>query len=310
MAIQIVPILKTLAPLVANASGIVASLKSAQETGDTEERLRRLEQEAIEQLPEEGLDRPFLVRQLLDVVPNPWQGMRILDETLAALRARGVGEAALYANRLDLVRAIKGDLREQINAQAEALFRDKLAAGEITLRLTASNDPQLNWKLAETLEIDVSDADRVLTRKNGEPLERSLFEKVYQRDFNELEKNAAWYLDERECVYWWHRIAVGQGSYGLQGWQRHRVYPDLLACIHATGDGKYRFTVLETKGSHLKGNDDTEYKRRLFDLLTRCMESDSTIGELEAGNPPMQFEMVLEDAWREQLAAACERGVS
>ncbi|MEX1081795.1 MAG: hypothetical protein WD382_07710 [Halofilum sp. (in: g-proteobacteria)] len=122
--------------------------RKASETGQT---VFELEQETI--VPEEGLDRPFLVRQLLDVVPNPWQGMRILDETLAALRARGVTEEALYANRLDLVRAIKRDLREQIHTRAEALFRDKLTAGDITLRLTASNDPQLSWKLAETLEI-------------------------------------------------------------------------------------------------------------------------------------------------------------
>ena len=35
-------------------------------------------QEKVEDLPDEGLDVAYLVRQLLDVIPNPWQGMRIL----------------------------------------------------------------------------------------------------------------------------------------------------------------------------------------------------------------------------------------
>ena len=29
--------------------------------------------------PQTGLDIPFLVRQLIEVIPNPWQSVRILD---------------------------------------------------------------------------------------------------------------------------------------------------------------------------------------------------------------------------------------
>ena len=274
--------------------------RKAKETGQT---VFELEQEAVDALPKEGLDAPYLVRQLLDVVPNPWQGMRLLDETLAALRAKGVTDEQIYVNRLDLVQSMKTDLREQVNAMAENLFREKLDSGKIALRLVASNDPALNWKIAETLEIDVSDVDPLLYHKNGEPLEKSLFEKVYQKEFNELEKNTAWYLDESQCVYWWHRIAVNQRSYGLQGWQRHRVYPDLLACVHGVEEGKFRFSVLETKGDHLKGNDDTEYKRRLFELLTRYADVTASVGELSLGNAGTSicFGMLMEKDWQEAL---------
>src|SRR5699024_6268931 len=226
----------------------VSRNKKSKGTGQT---VFELEQEEIEGIPEGGLDLPFLVRQLLDVVPNPWQGMRLLEETLAALRTKGVTGEQIYINRLDLVSSMRTSLRKQVNAMAESLFREKLQSGEIALRLVSSNDPALNWKISETFEIDVSDTDSLLYRKNGEPLERSLFEKVYQKEFNDLEKNTAWYLDGQQCVYWWHRIAVNQQSYGLQGWQRHRVYPDLLACVHGTEEGKFSFSVLETKGEHL-----------------------------------------------------------
>lgn len=274
--------------------------RKAEETGQT---VFELEQETVEALPEEGMDVPFLVRHLLDVVPNPWQGMRLLEETLEALRAKGATDEQIYVNRLELVQNMKADLRDQVNGMAERLFHEKLESGEIALRLISSNDPTLNWKIAEMLEIEVSDFDPVLYRKNGEPLEKSLFEKVFQKEFNELEKNTAWYLDESKCIYWWHRIAVNQHSYGLQGWQRHRVYPDLLACIHSVEDGKFRFSVLETKGEHLKGNDDTDYKCKLFELFSRYADMASSIGQLDLEDEgvPIRFRMLMEKDWRQSL---------
>lgn len=260
--------------------------------------------ELVEDLPDEGLDLPFLVRQLLDVIPNPWQGMRILDETLATLRRRGVSEQQLYVNRLDLVQTMKSDLKKQVASAAEVLFRDKLETGALTLRLVASGDAKLNWELARTLEVDISEEDRLLYRKDGGELEKNLFEKVYQRDFNNLEKETAWYLDSNASVHWWHRIAVNQRSYSLQGWQRHKVYPDLLACIHGIKEGKFRFTVLETKGEHLKGNDDTEYKRKLFELLTQHVDTAIHAGTFDFGEvtTPMSFTMLMEDSWQQELA--------
>jgi len=263
-----------------------------------EQTLLDLEREDLTFEEEPNLDAPYLVRQLTDVIPNPWQAGRILAETLATLRAKGVSETALYANRLELLKQMKLELRDMCNQRAERLFKEKLAKGVIRLRLVSSKDPALNWKLAETLEVDVSDTDLPLRRRNGAELEKCLFDKVYQKDFNELEKRTAWYLDEEDCVYWWHRIAVGRSSYGLQGWQKHKVYPDLLACIHQTEPGKFRFTVLETKGDHLKGNDDTAYKKALFDLLTLHSGGDTRfVGELnleENAGDKIEFQMVME----------------
>lgn len=232
--------------------------------------------------------------------------MRILDETLKALRAHGLDERRLYANRLELLRMMKLDLGRQIQQAGETLFRRKLESGDIALRLVASRDPRLNWALAETLDIQVSDEDRELYRQNGDPLRKSLFEKVYQRDLNSLERHTAWYLDASDSVYWWHRIAVG--TYGLQGWQRQKVYPDLLACVHGTENGTFRFSVLETKGEHLKGNDDTEYKRQLFELLTRHADTAVRAGALELdadrNTQGITFTLLMENSWKQELAGA------
>ena len=86
--------------------------------------------------------------------------------------------------------------------------------------------------------------------------------------------------------------------------QRNRVYPDFLACIENEGNGKFRFTVLETKGLHLKGSEDTEYKRRLLELLTEHSKTALSAGELKLNLEDCQirFELLLEDNWRDKLA--------
>ena len=254
---------------------------------------------------EPELDVPALVRLLLDVIPNPWQGARILQEALAELRKRGIAEKRIATNRLFLLKAMREDLRTQVNQASEKEFRRMLAADELSFRLEASGDPKLNWELAQTLELDLTDDDKVLLCKNGERLEKSLFKPVYQKQVNGLEKDVAWYFDGEKAVRWWHRIAVHQ-DWHLQGWQRQRVYPDFLACLHEAGDGKARFTVLETKGLHLKGSEDTEYKARLFELLTAHSKTALSVGELKLGlkQQEMRFELMLENNWREKLPQA------
>jgi type III restriction enzyme len=251
------------------------------------------------------LDEAALVRLLLDAIPNPWQGTRILHETLALLRGQGISERRLFTNRFALVKAMRDDLREQVHKAGEAEFRRMLAADEICFRLESSADPKLNWELAQTFDLEVTDADKELLGKSGAPLERSLFERVYQKQVNGLEKDVAWYLDADKAVHWWHRVAV-HNDWHLQGWQRNRVYPDFLACLHDKGDGVVRFTVLETKGLHLAGNEDTAYKERLFALLTAHSLSAVPVGELKLAHKKQQlrFELLLEKNWQARMPAA------
>ncbi|MCH7499062.1 MAG: restriction endonuclease subunit R, partial [Nitrospinae bacterium] len=253
---------------------------------------------------EAELDFTFMVRQIMDVVPNPWQATRIIEEALSTLEKRGVSTKRIFANRLFLLREIRRDLQEQINTASETLFREKLGKGEITFRLMTSGDPRLNWELAETLKFSVRDDDRIFHKRNGESLDRFLFEKVYEKELNNLEQEVAWYMDDNDSIKWWHRL-VARPDYHLQGWQRNKVYPDFLACLKALPDGKYQFTVLETKGEHLKGNEDTEYKGRLFDLLMNYYNKSLEAGEVEIVNgqdQKMIFKILLEDSWRNELA--------
>jgi len=92
---------------------------------------------------------------------------------------------------------------------------------------------------------------------------------------------------------------VAKKEYALQGWQRNKIYPDFIACVKDD-----RVLVLETKGLQLKGNDDTEYKQKLFDLLTNEQIKPLHAGVLELApetGAKLSFHMLMEDAWREEL---------
>lgn len=64
-----------------------------------------------------------------------------------------------------------------------------------------------------------------------------------------------------------------------------------------------RFTVLETKGLHLKGNEDTEYKEHLFALLTEHSKKAMSVGELKLGvkGEQIRFDLMLENDWQTKL---------
>ena len=76
--------------------------------------------------------------------------------------------------------------------------------------------------------------------------------------------------------------------------------------MHGTEKGKFRFTVLETKGEHLKGNDDTEYKRKMFELLTNHIDTAIRAGQLDLGESSQQmtFTMLMEKSWQQEIVKA------
>lgn len=256
---------------------------------------------------ERTLDRPGLVRRMLDVIPNPWQGMRILDDALAVLRMRA-GEEEIINARLTLVEHIKRDVQKQLEAAAEAVFRHKVHRGDIVFNLLAAPFDELNFEFQEMLKFHIAAGDEraPLLRTMGTPLERSLYETALKKDVNGFEKDVALYLDDNDAVGWWHRIAARR-DWGLQGWMKNKVYPDFLVQLDET-KGIARLLVLETKGKHLQGSEDTKFKSNFFELLEHAYSTGVEAGEIDllTDRPDeMRFRILLQEtAWQSDLEGA------
>lgn len=245
------------------------------------------------------IDRPEMARMMLSVVPNPWQGVRIIDEALAELRRR-YPDDQIARCRFGLVDDMKSVLAKQVDAEAERVFRERVARKEIVFKLVGPPFQDLNWTVEQELAEHVTDADRAI-----DDFERFLFELLYRKNLNGFEDKVALKLDGDESIRWWHRIAA-RGPWGLQGWRKQKVYPDFLVCLKSDEKGR-RLLVLETKGEYLAGYHDTTFKQRLFEVLTAAFDRAHDVGAVqlgEGGIEEMRFRMLLDDRWEPELQAA------
>ena len=225
-------------------------------------------------------------RHLSDILPNPWHAARIVGQLIEDQKQDGKTDADIYDRRAYLAHLLREHVKNEVERQAEQVFHEKLRQGEIRFDLEVG---QPSFRMKHQYKIQVSSGDRTLER-NYEPVQLSLFEPVFERYFsNELEKKFACYLDEQRAVQWWHRVAVRQqGEYYLQGWKQGRIYPDFVAMASET-----RLLIFETKGEHLLGNRDTEYKRKVLKALEGMFNAVGTVTLGEA--PGSIFQLVFSE---------------
>ncbi len=240
----------------------------------------------------EQLHLDYFVRRLTDMVPNPWQAARMAERFLRKHKKHD--DAKLLNNRIYLSEVLRRRVKDDIDGKAESVFRDKVGRNEIRFHL--ETDERLDYELSKSFEVFVSSQERSLQGEHGRQIQQSLFEPVYESGFNNLERDFALYLETSDAIYWWHKIAARQ-AYSLQGWRRHRVYPDFVAC--KKDDGK--LLILETKGMHLKGNEDTTYKQKLLETLEKTYSTALERGTMEVKEPAATFRMMFEDTWKEKM---------
>lgn len=247
-----------------------------------------------------SIDKPDLARRLLGLIPNPWIGYKLVDQAVAMLKSRGIDESEIAKGRIDLLDSMRVELAAKVDVEARAIFEKKLADGVIAFKLTGT---KTDWEMEDWTEIDFrSGDDKWMRNANDDDLQLSLFEHVKDGELNEtLEKPVALFLDGSGAIAWWWRL-TSRGAWGLQGWRRHKAYPDFL--MRLSGDGR-RLLVLETKGKQLD-NSDTEFKRDLMAALADGYKKPS-MGEVDLFDDApdeMRFRMLVqEDDWRTELAA-------
>ena len=246
---------------------------------------------------DENLTLDYFVRRLVDVVPNPWQAVRLADNFIKKHKKRGHNVNRLLNNRVYLSEVLKKRIKKDVDTKAEDVFRDKVKKDEIRFRL--ETDERLNYEMEHSFSVNLPVKSRTLQGDLGREIQCSLFEPVFESAFDtEIEKNAAIYLDKSNAIYWWHRIAARQ-AYSLQGWRRHKVYPDFLAYRR---DNEKLF-IIELKGDQFRGNPDTTYKKNLLKKLEKTYKSSYDRGEMRMNSPSAVLRMMFEDSWEQDLGA-------
>jgi type III restriction enzyme len=251
------------------------------------------------------LDRPRIVRALLDLAPNAWIAWDWVADTVTRLQAAGHPDAAIARSTGSLIERLRADVEKARDVLAQAVFERLLAQGSIEFVLRAD---ALDYELPMQVTHLVKGKPQWLLRPDdGQPIAKSLLEPALKLpDLNEFEVRVAGYLDQQAAVRWWHRN-VAKTQLGLQGWKRHKVYPDFVFAYDTREPGAARMVLLETKGLHLQG-EDTAYKAGLLERLGAAFrdERGHRIGSLAlagAQEEAVTCDLVFDEAWQGALAA-------
>lgn len=236
------------------------------------------------------IDAEYVARQIIDVVPNPWVAYETANKAIEALIARNDVEV-VASNIVFIIESLRKLLFAERDRLSEVVYKAMLKSGEMKFYML-SDKP-----LRSTASVR---SKKRLRNYEDDNLHRSLFDYVPSEDINNLEEAVALYLDDQSKLLWWYRNMSKQ-DYRIQGWRPNRIYPDFLAA-NADGEDYNKVYVLESKGDQLVGNDDTEYKRSIFDL---CNEQavEKSWQELDLGQSVKEFQFVMldEKSWKDQL---------
>lgn len=251
-----------------------------------------------EALESATLDMARVVRSLLDLTPNAWLVWDWVHEVVDRFKRRGVTESVLARSVSSLTERLRIDIERERDRLAQITFNQMVEKGLVQFALRAD---ATDYELPSFAELTLPAQPPVLQRSDARAVEKSLLEPaLHTPDMNDLEVSFAGYLDQKAALQWWHRN-VARTQYGLQGWKRHKVYPDFVFGV-VTKSGKSRTVVMETKGLQLEGNNDTGYKQALLARLTEAFKDDrfSKAGELTLGGKDrleVVCDLVFEGDW-------------
>lgn len=251
------------------------------------------------QLKDGGIrvDPVFMTRQLCDIVPNPWMSHELAQDVLAHLR-RKYNDKMVAANFVFIIEEMRKQLDKEKDRLSEIIFKQMLASDQMRFLVIGRN---IDFTFPKSIK--VKPTSRTLNRKDGLPLQLSLFEFIPEEHFNETEKAVAWYLEGQKRLFFWYRNRSRQ-DYALQGWRRYKIYPDFIfTSVSSENEDDYeQVYIVETKGLHLLGSTDTDYKRKMFSICTKQAQSKSwsEFGPVMKDRV-LRFEVLAEDEWQAKL---------
>ena len=248
---------------------------------------------------DDPVDYFFAASHLLDMVPNPWRGRDLARRTFEGLLERYPAKR-VAANHTFVLEELRRQVEMERDRLSREVFHSLLASGEMRF-LVVAEDLDFNRLPAE---IEVPRAKQA-NREDGAPYQHNLFDVTTEDDLNQFENKVATYVDQQARLFFWYRNRARKDYY-VQGWKPRRVYADFIVTLRGDEPGAdddfHQVFVVETKGVHLKGSEDTEYKRSVFDICSKHARKANWAEFVPAMRTKVvRFEIVDEDEWQTRL---------
>lgn len=103
-------------------------------------------------------------------------------------------------------------------------------------------------------------------------------------------------MEDGKETYWWYRNKAKKDFF-LVAWRKNRFYPDFILTLKEKSPKSFdKIFLIETKGGHLLGNTDTEYKRELTELYQRVVQKSWSSNEAFPVEPKETIFKFVEEA--------------
>ncbi|MFA7253312.1 MAG: DEAD/DEAH box helicase family protein [Patescibacteria group bacterium] len=262
-----------------------------------DDRQQLIERREFKRVREEGMDIDlvFVARYLIDVVPNPWVSFEIGKKVFEKIK-RENDLKLVISNFVFIVEELKKHLISERDRLAEDIFK-KLVQGEVIRFLVIGKN--IGYKFPP--KIKVKNIEPPILNQNYQLVQRSLFDFQPLGDMNETERSVALSMEEQDKMFFWYRNRV-KTDYGIQGWRKQKVYPDFIFTTTDDQKDASRVFVMELKGEHLLGSDDSEYKKTLLNMCTD-LAKERNFSELGLAfkDRDLSYEFVDTGEWRQKL---------
>lgn len=244
------------------------------------------------------VDEVFMAQQLNDVVFNPWIAYEFSKAILGELSKKHE-QKIIAQNFLFIIEESKRIIGERRDLLAREEFLRLINSGEVRF-IVAGKD----FGFAMPRKIPVHSGVEILRKRDGTPVQQSLFDYVPSEFFNELERPVAYFLDDQSRLYFWYRNR-SRTDYGIQAWKKDKIYPDFIFTIteEKKKDEVEKIYIVETKGIQLAGNPDTKYKEAVFELCNKLVGKSKT-DELLLGlkEKSIDYEVIYGTEWERKLS--------
>ena len=145
------------------------------------------------------------------------------------------------------------------------------------IKLAVTDDKSVGFRVPESDTITVS--------RFPSNYMHNLYEDIDYDSLNSLEKEVIKIVEKQETILFWFRNRVSKGWYAIQGWRENKIYPDFIVAKKKDEDKVEIVYMMESKGEHLLGNNDTTYKNKVFEQMTEQQKK----GRIEAYQTKLDF---------------------
>lgn len=230
----------------------------------TEENQIAPQVETIQNELKDNISLSYITGRFGEIIENAFLARKKAVEFIEILKNEiGIENLSNYFSFITAL--LTKHLEKYKHFREEQIFKEALNNGVIKLAIT--NDKNSGFRVPEN--------DVITTTNSPNLYNLNLYDDVEISTLNTLEKKVIDVLEKQETTLYWFRNKVAKNWYAIQGWRENKIRPDFVVAKKKDNDKIEIVYLIESKGEHLLGNNDTTYKNQVFQTMTEQYKNKS-----------------------------------